>query len=259
MFRGREADVDGMPLFWLELFDHVTKTSVDSFRCDTIKDAAAVFEDFMSQGANLNGPRDGLTRLPSPTTGSMPADMGDLDGLLRLYDERTTLECDCEGVVLTGRQSFSEYWARKLESKLRSRIHPGQYDADLPTGFRSIFEAARANPFACTAARCRHGPRAANPHPRDGSTCSARRTGTSPSAPESIFASAIQLARIEGRCALKSLFRRWPELMLAVDPSDITWRKRPGLRAIAPAAGRSRRRARELPRQLERVSGVAHG
>ena len=41
-----------------------------------------------------------------------------------------------------------------------------------------------------------------------------------------------QLARIEGRCALKSLFRRWPELTLAVDESEITWRKRPGLRAI---------------------------
>jgi cytochrome P450 PksS len=41
-----------------------------------------------------------------------------------------------------------------------------------------------------------------------------------------------QLARIEGRCALKSLFQRWPELALAVDPSDIKWRKRPGLRAI---------------------------
>jgi cytochrome P450 PksS len=41
-----------------------------------------------------------------------------------------------------------------------------------------------------------------------------------------------QLARIEGRCALKSLFRRWPELTLAVDESQITWRKRPGLRAI---------------------------
>ncbi|MBR1211855.1 cytochrome P450 [Bradyrhizobium sp. JYMT SZCCT0180] len=41
-----------------------------------------------------------------------------------------------------------------------------------------------------------------------------------------------QLARIEGRCALKSLFRRWPELTLAVDPSEIKWRKRPGLRAI---------------------------
>ena len=41
-----------------------------------------------------------------------------------------------------------------------------------------------------------------------------------------------QLARIEGKCALKSLFGRWPELALAVDPSDIKWRKRPGLRAI---------------------------
>jgi cytochrome P450 len=41
-----------------------------------------------------------------------------------------------------------------------------------------------------------------------------------------------QLARIEGRCALKSLFRRWPALTLAVDPSEITWRKRPGLKAI---------------------------
>jgi cytochrome P450 len=41
-----------------------------------------------------------------------------------------------------------------------------------------------------------------------------------------------QLARIEGRCALKSLFQRWPGLTLAVDESEITWRKRPGLKAI---------------------------
>jgi cytochrome P450 PksS len=41
-----------------------------------------------------------------------------------------------------------------------------------------------------------------------------------------------QLARIEGRCALKSLLQRWPKLTLAVDQSDITWRKRPGLNAI---------------------------
>lgn len=41
-----------------------------------------------------------------------------------------------------------------------------------------------------------------------------------------------QLARIEGRCALKSLFARWPELALAVDPSEIKWRRRPGLKAI---------------------------
>jgi cytochrome P450 PksS len=41
-----------------------------------------------------------------------------------------------------------------------------------------------------------------------------------------------QLARIEGRCALKSLLRRWPGLALAVDPSEVTWRTRPGLKAI---------------------------
>jgi cytochrome P450 len=41
-----------------------------------------------------------------------------------------------------------------------------------------------------------------------------------------------QLARIEGKCALKSLFQRWPKLTLAVDESEIRWRKRPGIRAI---------------------------
>ena len=41
-----------------------------------------------------------------------------------------------------------------------------------------------------------------------------------------------QLARIEGKCALKSLFKRWPKLALAVDESEIIWRKRPGLKAI---------------------------
>jgi cytochrome P450 len=41
-----------------------------------------------------------------------------------------------------------------------------------------------------------------------------------------------QLARLEGICALKALFRRWPKLVLAVDESQIRWRRRPGLRAI---------------------------
>ena len=124
MFRGREADLDGMPLFWLELFDHVTKTSVDSFRCDTIKDAAAVFEDFMSQGANLNRPREGFDPLAVAVDWLDACRRGDLDGLLGLYDERTTLKCDCEGVVLTGHQSLSAYWAPKLESKLASAFIP---------------------------------------------------------------------------------------------------------------------------------------
>ncbi|MGH6771143.1 MAG: cytochrome P450 [Xanthobacteraceae bacterium] len=41
-----------------------------------------------------------------------------------------------------------------------------------------------------------------------------------------------QLARIEGQCALKALFRRWPRLSMAIDPSQIQWRAQPNLRAI---------------------------
>lgn len=41
-----------------------------------------------------------------------------------------------------------------------------------------------------------------------------------------------QLARIEGKCALRALFQRWPRLTLAVPPAEIAWRKRLGLNAI---------------------------
>jgi cytochrome P450 len=41
-----------------------------------------------------------------------------------------------------------------------------------------------------------------------------------------------QLARLEGRCALEALYSRWPKLGLAVDPGQIQWRTRPGIRAI---------------------------
>ena len=41
-----------------------------------------------------------------------------------------------------------------------------------------------------------------------------------------------QLARIEGICALQALFTRWPKLALAVDASQVRWRRRPGLRSI---------------------------
>jgi cytochrome P450 len=41
-----------------------------------------------------------------------------------------------------------------------------------------------------------------------------------------------QLARIEGRCALCALFKRWPKLALAVNPLEIRWRRQSGLRAI---------------------------
>jgi cytochrome P450 len=41
-----------------------------------------------------------------------------------------------------------------------------------------------------------------------------------------------QLARIEARCALEALFKRWPRLELAVAPDTIRWWPRPGLRAL---------------------------
>jgi cytochrome P450 len=42
-----------------------------------------------------------------------------------------------------------------------------------------------------------------------------------------------QLARIEGGCALRALFARWPNLGMAVPDSRVRWRGRPGLRALA--------------------------
>ncbi len=41
-----------------------------------------------------------------------------------------------------------------------------------------------------------------------------------------------QLARIEAKCALQALFKRWPKLRMAVPDDQIRWRERPGLRAI---------------------------
>jgi len=41
-----------------------------------------------------------------------------------------------------------------------------------------------------------------------------------------------QLARIEGKQAIRALFDRWPNLKLAIEPSEIRWRERPGLRAL---------------------------
>jgi cytochrome P450 len=41
-----------------------------------------------------------------------------------------------------------------------------------------------------------------------------------------------QLARMEAKCALEALFKRWPSLELAVASDAIRWRQRPGLRAI---------------------------
>jgi len=54
IFEGSQASTDGMPLFWLELFDHCAKTSVDTFSCNEIEVAAVVFEDFIAQANHLN-------------------------------------------------------------------------------------------------------------------------------------------------------------------------------------------------------------
>ena len=43
---------------------------------------------------------------------------GDLNALLDLYDDRATLECDCEGARLTGREPLSAYWTGKLQNQL---------------------------------------------------------------------------------------------------------------------------------------------
>lgn len=41
-----------------------------------------------------------------------------------------------------------------------------------------------------------------------------------------------QLARIEVACAVEALLTRWPRLGLAVEPPQIHWRRRPGIRAL---------------------------
>jgi len=46
------------------------------------------------------------------------------------------------------------------------------------------------------------------------------------------FCLGYQLARIEGKCALQALFRRWPKLALAIPADEVRWRPNPGLRAI---------------------------
>ena len=58
MFIMRRADLNGVLQFWLELFDHGTSRSVDSFLCHRIKDAAPVFGEFMLH-AYLNGSPSG--------------------------------------------------------------------------------------------------------------------------------------------------------------------------------------------------------
>jgi hypothetical protein len=61
IFEGPQTSSNGRPLFYLELFDHGTKMSVDSFSCHKIEDAVAIFEDFIWQAGRLTeapGPDD---------------------------------------------------------------------------------------------------------------------------------------------------------------------------------------------------------
>ncbi|MGV7213805.1 cytochrome P450 [Bradyrhizobium sp. UFLA05-112] len=66
-----------------------------------------------------------------------------------------------------------------------------------------------------------------------------------------------QLARIEAACALEALFTRWPRLGLAVDTSQVHWRKRPGIRAIAKlpvvADDGGNRHAKSRPADVEQL------
>ena len=65
IFEGSQVTWDGMPLFWLELFDHGARMSVDSFSCREIDDAVVVFEEFIAQAGHLkeaSGPDDAGTQ-----------------------------------------------------------------------------------------------------------------------------------------------------------------------------------------------------
>jgi hypothetical protein len=58
------APVDDAPLFWMELFDHDAQSSVDSCSCYEIAEAAATFDDFISQAQRRtenSAPHDGET------------------------------------------------------------------------------------------------------------------------------------------------------------------------------------------------------
>ena len=65
IFEGSQVTSDGMPLFWLKLFNHGAKMSVDSFSCHKIEDAVVVFEDFISRAGHskeASGPDDAGTQ-----------------------------------------------------------------------------------------------------------------------------------------------------------------------------------------------------
>ena len=50
----RWPDSQSGAVFWLELFAHNTRMSIDSFQCHEMRDAVPAFEDLMSQADYLN-------------------------------------------------------------------------------------------------------------------------------------------------------------------------------------------------------------
>jgi hypothetical protein len=53
MFEPSQTDSPDAPLFWMELFDHDMEICIDSCVCRSIKEAAAMFEHFISSTGNL--------------------------------------------------------------------------------------------------------------------------------------------------------------------------------------------------------------
>jgi hypothetical protein len=65
MFNGSPARSGDAPPLWIELFDHVTGTSVDSSSCHEIDDAVSAFDAMARQARNSNetsGPEAGDAR-----------------------------------------------------------------------------------------------------------------------------------------------------------------------------------------------------
>ena len=56
MFERSRAGSADAPLFWMELFDHHAKASVDSCSCQKIEDGVPLFQGFVSQ-AKYSSPR----------------------------------------------------------------------------------------------------------------------------------------------------------------------------------------------------------
>jgi hypothetical protein len=125
MLADPEVVPDGTPLFWLELFDHSTNTSADSCCCRGFKDAVPLVYEFFELVDDLTRDLvpispDNFDPLAVVVDWLDACRMRELDALLDLYDGSATLECNCEGVSLTGREAVAAYWAQRLERRIHS-------------------------------------------------------------------------------------------------------------------------------------------